>query len=306
MRNINEIEEEDDEENFSPFKLAEEIKESKKISSFSIEEEQNNNLEKQIKFLKKSKKNIITLIKGKTELSSNPFYQYRLEKNSINLFLINIYKKIKTNDIISITNNLKSYNELLLKKLSETKKNESTLEKEINWVAQEKIDAIIEKERLSDANEILNATIIMNNNQNQTERLNNFNVTMCVTNNVNQNDLLTNRNIIISNNPFLNNKKLSDLKEQYYKMCNGIEKVKKNIPEFKQKILTMKNYNNNLKQQIKQKKMIYEQLNNEIESLKEEVEKYKKNNPQNTFQNSNISNNNKQSFVGKLFKGLFG
>ena len=52
--------------------------------------------------------------------------------------------------------------------------------------------------------------------------------------------------------------------------------------------------------------MIYEQLNNEIESLKEEVEKYKKNNPQNTFQNSNISNNNKQSFVGKLFKGLFG
>ena len=251
MRNINEIEEEDDEENFSPFKLAEEIKESKKISSFSIEEEQNNNLEKQIKFLKKSKKNIITLIKGKTELSSNPFYQYRLEKNSINLFLINIYKKIKTNDIISITNNLKSYNELLLKKLSETKKNESTLEKEINWVAQEKIDAIIEKERLSDANEILNATIIMNNNQNQTERLNNFNVTMCVTNNVNQNDLLTNRNIIISNNPFLNNKKLSDLKEQYYKMCNGIEKVKKNIPEFKQKILTMKNYNNNLKQQIK-------------------------------------------------------
>ena len=306
MRNINEIEEEDDEENFSPFKLAEEIKESKKISSFSIEEEQNNNLEKQIKFLKKSKKNIITLIKGKTELSSNPFYQYRLEQNSINLFLINIYKKIKTNDIISITNNLKSYNELLLKKLSETKKNESTLEKEINWVAQEKIDAIIEKERLSDANEILNATIIMNNNQNQTERLNNFNVTMCVTNNVNQNDLLTNRNIIISNNPFLNNKKLSDLKEQYYKMCNGIEKVKKNIPEFKQKILTMKNYNNNLKQQIKQKKMIYEQLNNEIESLKEEVEKYKKNNPQNTFQNSNISNNNKQSFVGKLFKGLFG
>ena len=306
MRNINEIEEEDDEENFSPFKLAEEIKESKKISSFSIEEEQNNNLEKQIKFLKKSKKNIITLIKGKTELSSNPFYQYRLEKNSINLFLINIYKKIKTNDIISITNNLKSYNELLLKILSETKKNESTLEKEINWVAQEKIDAIIEKERLSDANEILNATIIMNNNQNQTERLNNFNVTMCVTNNVNQNDLLTNRNIIISNNPFLNNKKLSDLKEQYYKMCNGIEKVKKNIPEFKQKILTMKNYNNNLKQQIKQKKMIYEQLNNEIESLKEEVEKYKKNNPQNTFQNSNISNNNKQSFVGKLFKGLFG
>ena len=306
MRNINEIEEEDDEENFSPFKLAEEIKESKKISSFSIEEEQNNNLEKQIKFLKKSKKNIITLIKGKTELSSNPFFQYRLEKNSINLFLINIYKKIRTNDIISITNNLKSYNELLLKKLSETKKNESTLEKEINWVAQEKIDAIIEKEKLSDTNEILDSTIMMNNNLNQTERINPFNLTMCVTNNLNQNDLLTNRNIMINNNPFLNNKKLSDLKEQYYKMCNGIEKVKKNIPEFKQKILTMKNYNNNLKQQIKQKKMIYEQLNNEIESLKEEVEKYKKNNPQNTFQNSNISNNNKQSFVGKLFKGLFG
>jgi len=306
MRNINEIEEEDDEENFSPFKLAEEIKESKKISSFSIEEEQNNNLEKQIKFLKKSKKNIITLIKGKTELSSNPFYQYRLEKNSINLFLINIYKKIKTNDIISITNNLKSYNELLLKKLSETKKNESTLEKEINWVAQEKIDAIIEKERLSDANEILNATIIMNNNQNQTERLNNFNVTMCVTNNVNQNDLLTNRNIIISNNPFLNNKKLSDLKEQYFKMCNAIEKVKNKLPEIKKKIFNMNNYNNNLKQQIKQKKMIYEQLNNEIESLKEEVEKYKKNNPQNNFQNSNNSNNNRQSLVGKFFKGLFG
>ena len=212
----------------------------------------------------------------------------------------------KINDIISLTNNLISNNELLLKKISELKQNQSTLEKEINWVAQEKIDAIIEKEKLSDTNEILDSTIMMNNNLNQTERINPFNLTMCVTNNLNQNDLLANRNIMINNNPFLNNKKLSDLKEQYYKMCNGIEKVKKNIPEFKQKILTMKNYNNNLKQQIKQKKMIYEQLNNEIESLKEEVEKYKKNNPQNTFQNSNISNNNKQSFVGKLFKGLFG
>ena len=53
MRNINEIVEEDEEENLSPFKLAEEVKESKKISSFSIYEEQKNNLEKQIKFLKK-------------------------------------------------------------------------------------------------------------------------------------------------------------------------------------------------------------------------------------------------------------
>jgi hypothetical protein len=306
MRNINEIVEEDEEENLSPFKLAEEFKESKKISSFSIYEEQKNNLEKQIKFLKKSNKNIITLIKGKTELSSNPFFQYRLEKNSINLFLINIYKKIRTNDIISITNNLISNNELLIKKLSESKKNESTLEKEINWVAQEKIDAIIEKERLSNANEILDATIMMNNNPNQTERLNPFNLSMCVTNNLNQNDLLTNRNIIISNNPFLNNKKLSDLKEQYFKMCNAIEKVKNKLPEIKKKIFNMNNYNNNLKQQIKQKKMIYEQLNNEIESLKEEVEKYKKNNPQNNFQNSNNSNNNRQSLVGKFFKGLFG
>ena len=305
MRNINEIDEEDEEENLSPFKLAEEVKESKKISNFSIEEVQKNNLEKQIKFLKKSNQNIVTLIKGKTELSSNPFFQYRLEKNSINLFLISIYKKIKINDIISLTNNLISNNELLLKKISELKQNQSTLEKEINWVAQEKIDAIIEKEKLSDTNEILDSTIMMNNNLNQTERINPFNLTMCVTNNLNQNDLLTNRNIMINNNPFLNNKKLSDLKEQYYKMCNGIEKVKKNIPEFKQKILTMKNYNNNLKQQIKQKKMIYEQLNNEIESLKEEVEKNKQNNSQNTSQNSNL-NNNRQSLVGKFFKGLFG
>ena len=126
MRNINEIDEENEEENLSPFKLAEEVKESKKISNFSIEEVQKNNLEKQIKFLKKSNQNIVTLIKGKTELSSNPFFQYRLEKNSINLFLISIYKKIKINDIISLTNNLISNNELLLKKISELKQNQST------------------------------------------------------------------------------------------------------------------------------------------------------------------------------------
>ena len=305
MRNINEIDEEDDEENLSPFKLAEEVKESKKISNFSIEEVQKNNLEKQIKFLKKSNQNIVTLIKGKTELSSNPFFQYRLEKNSINLFLISIYKKIKINDIISLTNNLISNNELLLKKISELKQNQSTLEKEINWVAQEKIDAIIEKEKLSDTNEILDSTIMMNNNLNQTERINPFNLTMCVTNNLNQNDLLTNRNIMINNNPFLNNKKLSDLKEQYFKMCNLIDKAKKNVPDIKKKIITMKHYNNNLHQQIKQKKMIVEQLNNEIESLKEEVEKNKQNNSQNTSQNSNL-NNNRQSLVGKIFKGLFG
>ena len=305
MRNINEIDEENEEENLSPFKLAEEVKESKKISNFSIEEVQKNNLEKQIKFLKKSNQNIVTLIKGKTELSSNPFFQYRLEKNSINLFLISIYKKIKINDIISLTNNLISNNELLLKKISELKQNQSTLEKEINWVAQEKIDAIIEKEKLSDTNEILDSTIMMNNNLNQTERINPFNLTMCVTNNLNQNDLLTNRNIMINNNPFLNNKKLSDLKEQYFKMCNLIDKAKKNVPDIKKKIITMKHYKNNLHQQIKQKKMIVEQLNNEIESLKEEVEKNKQNNSQNTSQNSNL-NNNRQSLVGKIFKGLFG
>ena len=311
MRNIHKIDEEEDEEENTknPFKLVEEVtknKSKKENPKIITEESLKKDLECQINFLKDSNKNIISLIKGKTELASNPFFQFRLENNGINLYLINIFKKVKMNDIISLTNNLKANKETLLNIIENSQKKISTLEHEINFITQEKIDAIIEKERLSDANEILNATIIMNNNQNQTERLNNFNVTMCVTNNVNQNDLLTNRNIIISNNPFLNNKKLSDLKEQYYKMCNGIEKVKKNIPEFKQKILTMKNYNNNLKQQIKQKKMIYEQLNNEIESLKEEVEKYKKNNPQNTFQNSNISNNNKQSFVGKLFKGLFG
>ena len=95
------------------------------------------------------------------------------------------------------------------------------------------------------------------------------------------------------------------LKEQYFKMCNLIDKAKKNVPDIKKKIITMKHYNNNLHQQIKQKKMIVEQLNNEIERIKEEVEKNKQNNSQNTSQNSNL-NNNRQSLVGKIFKGLFG
>ena len=303
MKNINELDEEDEEETQSPFQLSEEIKKHKKTSSFKKEEAQKLKLEKQINFLKNSNKNIITLIRGKTELASNPFFQYRLENNSINLFLINIYKKTRMNDIISISNNLKCSKENILNKIEILQKKVTSLENEINWVAQEKIDGIIEKERLSDVKEIMNYEI---NNSNKTDRLNNVNMSLYPTNNLNSNNFLSNRNYF---NPFINDNKLSELKTQYHKLYNLVDKAKCSFPNMKNKIAKIKNNNINLQQQIKQKKMIYEQINNELESLKEEFEKINKKNQSQysvSTQTSGNSNNDRKGVFRKIFKGLFG
>jgi hypothetical protein len=127
MRNIHKIDEEEDEEEITknPFKLVEEMKKnkSKKENPKIITEESlKKDLECQINFLKDSNKNIISLIKGKTELASNPFFQYRLENNGINLYLINIYKSIKMNDIISLSNNLKTNKENVQNLIEKVKK----------------------------------------------------------------------------------------------------------------------------------------------------------------------------------------
>ena len=169
MRNIHKIDEDEENEEKettnSPFKIAKEVIEKKNSLKIINKDTHKKDLEIQINFLKDSNKNIISLIKGKTELSSNPFFQYRLENNGINLYLINVYKSIKMNDIISLSNNLKTNKENLDNIIEKAKKKLVTLEHEINFITQEKIDAIMEKERLSDANETLNASILETMNQ---------------------------------------------------------------------------------------------------------------------------------------------
>ena len=249
MRNIHKIDEEEDEEENTknPFKLVEEVKKnkSKKENPKIITEESlKKDLECQINFLKDSNKNIISLIKGKTELASNPFFQFRLENNGINLYLINIFKKVKMNDIISLTNNLKANKETLLNIIENSQKKISTLEHEINFITQEKIDAIIEKERLSDANETLNASILetMNQSNFQNERINPFNMSVVLNsnnlmndnglfsinrfnNNINNNSNNINNNINVNDNVNIN-KKISDLKDKFIKLSKKIDKAK--------------------------------------------------------------------------------
>ena len=145
MKKIDKIDEEEREEDnettISPFKLAKEVIKRNYSPKIITEETHKKDLEIQMNFLKDSNKNIISLIKGKTELSSNPFFQYRLENNGINLYLINIYKSIKMNDIISLSNNLKTNKENIQNIIKKKKKKVGTLEHEINFITQEKIDA---------------------------------------------------------------------------------------------------------------------------------------------------------------------
>ena len=328
MRNIHKIDEEEDEEENTknPFKLVEEVKKdkSKKENPKIITEESlKKDLECQINFLKDSNKNIISLIKGKTELASNPFFQFRLENNGINLYLINIFKKVKMNDIISLTNNLKANKETLLNIIENSQKKISTLEHEINFITQEKIDAIIEKERLSDANETLNASILetMNQSNFQNERINPFNMSVVLNsnnlmndnglfsinrfnNNINNNSNNINNNINVNDNVNIN-KKISDLKDKFIKLSKKIDKAKRSLPEMKKKLKSLKEKNNVITHQIKQKKMIYDQINEE-----EEAEKKRKYNIQKkssiTSQNSGTSCESKKSKVGRFLKGLFG
>ena len=317
MKKIDKIDEEEREEDnettISPFKLAKEVIKRNYSPKIITEETHKKDLEIQMNFLKDSNKNIISLIKGKTELSSNPFFQYRLENNGINLYLINLYKSIKMNDIISLSNNLKTNKENLQNIIEKIKKKIGTLEHEINFITQEKIDAIMEKERLSDANETLNASILetMNQSNFQNEKNNPFNMSMALTKNNLINDYgLMNinkmNNIYNSNN---NYKKISDLKHKYYQLSKKMEKAKNSFQDMKKKVKNIKDNNNVITQQIKQKKMIYEQLNEELKSLKEEMEKkgkhiIKKNSI--NSQSSGTSNESRKSKVGKFIKGLFG
>ena len=319
MRNIHKIDEDEENEEKettnSPFKIAKEVIEKKNSLKIINKDTHKKDLEIQINFLKDSNKNIISLIKGKTELSSNPFFQYRLENNGINLYLINVYKSIKMNDIISLSNNLKTNKENVQNLIEKVKKKVGTLEHEINFITQEKIDAIMEKERLSDANETLNASILetMNQSNFQNERINPFNMTMTL----NKNNLIddgglfnmNNMNTIntISNNNTNNSKKINDLKEKYIKLSKKMDKAKRNFPDMKKKVKNIKENNNFITQQIKQKKMIYDQLNEELESLKEEMKKkgnhiVKKNSL--NSQSSGTSSGSKKSKVGKFFKGI--
>ena len=285
MKKIDKIDEEEREEDnettISPFKLAKEVIKRNYSPKIITEETHKKDLEIQMNFLKDSNKNIISLIKGKTELSSNPFFQYRLENNGINLYLINIYKSIKMNDIISLSNNLKTNKENIQNIIEKVKKKVGTLEHEINFITQEKIDAIMEKERLSDANETLNASILetMNQSNYQNERINPFNMSMTLTKNNLINDgglfhINTMNNINnINNNNTNNSKKINDLKDKYIKLSKKLDKAKRNFPDMKKKVKNMKENNNFVTQQIKQKKMIYDQLNEKLESLKEEMKK---------------------------------
>jgi len=171
----------------------------------------------------------------------------------------------------------------------------------------------MEKERLSDANETLNASILetMNQSNFQNEKNNPFNMSMALTKNNLINDYgLMNinkmNNIYNSNN---NYKKISDLKDKYYQLSKKMEKAKNSFPDMKKKVKNIKDNNNVITQQIKQKKMIYEQLNEELKSLKEEMEKkgkhiIKKNSI--NSQSSGTSNESRKSKVGKFIKGLFG
>ena len=321
MKKIDKIDEEEREEDnettISPFKLAKEVIKRNYSPKIITEETHKKDLEIQMNFLKDSNKNIISLIKGKTELSSNPFFQYRLENNGINLYLINIYKSIKMNDIISLSNNLKTNKENVQNLIEKVKKKVGTLEHEINFITQEKIGAIMEKERLSDANETLNASILetMNQSNFQNERINPFNMSMTLTKNNLINDgglfhINTMNNINnINNNNTNNTKKINDLKDKYIKLSKKLDKAKRNFPDMKKKVKNMKENNNFVTQQIKQKKMIYDQLNEELESLKEEMKKkgnhiVKKNSL--NSQSSGTSSGSKKSKVGKFFKGLFG
>ena len=319
MRNIHKIDEDEENEEKettnSPFKIAKEVIEKKNSLKIINKDTHKKDLEIQMNFLKDSNKNIISLIKGKTELSSNPFFQYRLENNGINLYLINVYKSIKMNDIISLSNNLKTNKENLDNIIEKAKKKLVTLEHEINFITQEKIDAIMEKERLSDANETLNASILetMNQSNFQNERINPFNMTMTLNKNnlINDGGLfnMNNMNTIntISNNNTNNSKKINDLKEKYIKLSKKLDKAKRNFPDMKKKVKNIKENNNFITQQIKQKKMIYDQLNEELQSLKEEMKKkgnhiVKKNSL--NSQSSGTSSGSKKSKVGKFFKGI--
>ena len=246
-----------------------------KINEISKEEENKNDIEGkkeltndealdiQINYLKTSTKNILnTIIQNEPDpMSIN--YKKEFPNNNLDegilLYLQNVHNKHYRNEIIYILNSINCKLSYINDKNKEYLQNKKFVEREINTISQEKIDYFNEKENLDKELELLTLNAKQNSFMYKTEPSINMNLS---TNIINTNADLYDIEIEQKT------KKLENLKKKYNKIFDYISANKKEFPIIKNKNSMIQGENMVLKEKLKQKQLIWDQLRRENEKIK--------------------------------------
>lgn len=190
---------------------------------------------------------------------------------------LHYYFKSKHEDLFYLNQSLIDSNNISNKTVKEINNHQRDLINEINWITQEKIDSINEKEKIDEELEVYY----------QTERQNKK-----------QNPLTSNEK----------KKKLKELKTQFEKMEKAITQQKRTYGNIQLKNRNYINENKILIEKIKQKKIIYDQVISDVNEYKIAISKHKKLvsiESKDTHNSSSTNYSSKRNKSIGLFKKLF-
>ena len=273
-------------------------------------------LDLQIKTLQSSPKTILSsIIQNETDPMSTELPPNLNINKGIYLYLQNVHNKHYCSEINTILNSINSKISYINDKIKDQQQTKKSIDHEINWVTQERIDNFNEKENLDKDLELLQLNTRQNSFLNS-GLLHRVDRSMM--------------NISYKGNPFNNNetsefeiekknKKLNDLKKRYESIFDNITKNKKDYPNIKIKNNMLQGENMVLNEKLKQKNMIFEQIHKENENVQKVVikrdytnlpndkkDKSDKNNDKNKDKGKNQQNKNiKVSKIGSFLNGFF-
>lgn len=222
------------------------------------------NLELQINFLLNTPNLALKIFEDEPDPLSQ---DSKFIDGGINLYLKTVHNKCFNDDMQNLINSIRANEEKIEDDIDDENKQIKSIEHELNWITQEKIAAFNEKEEIDEKIELVevNNSNLFGSCLTQNARTNeqNNNTTTC-DNNINNtiNDINDNENIVKANRSNENYpKRLKEVKKKYETLINSLATKKKDFNKKQKQNQKYISDNNLLREKIKQKRMILEQLN---------------------------------------------
>lgn len=222
------------------------------------------NLELQINFLLNTPNLALKIFEDEPDPLSQ---DSKFIDGGINLYLKTVHNKCFNDDMQNLINSIRANEEKIEDDIDDENKQIKSIEHELNWITQEKIAAFNEKEEIDEKIELVevnNSNLFgscLTQNARTNEQNNN---TTTIDNNINNtmNDINDNENIVKVNRSNENYpKRLKEVKKKYETLINSLATKKKDFNKKQKQNQKYISDNNLLREKIKQKRMILEQLN---------------------------------------------
>lgn len=222
------------------------------------------NLELQINFLLNTPNLALKIFEDEPDPLSQ---DSKFIDGGINLYLKTVHNKCFNDDMQNLINSIRANEEKIEDDIDDENKQIKSIEHELNWITQEKIAAFNEKEEIDEKIELVevnNSNLFgscLTQNARTNEQNNN---TTTIDNNINNtmNDINDNDNAVKANRSNENYpKRLKEVKKKYETLINSLATKKKDFNKKQKQNQKYISDNNLLREKIKQKRMILEQLN---------------------------------------------